>query len=98
MSTRTCLACGVEAEKLTKDHVVPRVVLRDTMGMMRYARFCSSVRSVNIQQLCSDCNSRKGSRVIDYREQFEHDRLRNRLKQWGIMKHIEFENPEEVEL
>lgn len=98
MTDRRCLACEQEVEKLTKDHVVPRVVLRDTMGRWRYARFCSSVRAVNIQHLCSGCNSRKGSRIIDWREQHRHDQLRNRLKQWGIMEHIEFEDPAEVQL
>lgn len=98
MSDRICLACEEPVDKLTKDHVVPRVVLRDTMGMMRYAKFCSQVRSVNIQPLCSDCNSRKGNRIIDWRDQYEHDRLRNKLKQWGIMEFIEFEDPESVTL
>lgn len=95
---RICLACGEEVEKLTKDHVVPRVVLRDTMGRYRYARFCSRARKVNLQPLCSDCNSRKGDRVIDWRDQYRHDELRSLLKQWGVMDQIEFENPEEVVL
>ena len=98
MSDRICLSCERKVEKLTKDHVVPRVVLRDILGMLRYARFCSSVRSLNIQPLCSDCNSRKGNRTIDWRTQYEHDVLRNRLKQWGIIEAVNFEDPEGVTL
>lgn len=98
MKERICLSCERVTDKMTKDHVVPRVVLRDVLGMIRYAKFCSSVRSINIQPLCSDCNSRKGNRVIDWRSQFHRDRLKSRLKQWGISDQIEFERVEEVSL
>lgn len=48
-----CLACG-KAEGLTVDHVIP---------LKRGGRNDIS----NLQPLCRSCNSRKGSRVIDYR-------------------------------
>lgn len=90
MKKKICLACGKQQEKLTKDHVVPRVVLRDLMGVVRYSRFCSVARKVNLQPLCGPCNGRKGSRVIDYREQFRHDELRSLLKNWNIK--VKFED------
>lgn len=48
-----CLCCG-EKKKLTADHVVPLV-----KGGENYIR--------NIQPLCLSCNSRKGTKTIDYR-------------------------------
>lgn len=49
-----CLACGEETDKLTADHVVPLS-----------AGGSNSID--NIQPLCSTCNCRKFTKVIDYR-------------------------------
>lgn len=51
-----CLCCGVSGgeEKLTADHVVPL-----SKG--------GSHDASNIQPLCHSCNSRKGTKIIDYR-------------------------------
>jgi 5-methylcytosine-specific restriction endonuclease McrA len=81
---KKCLACDNLVEKITKDHVIPRVVLRDAMGITRYAKFCTAARKINLQPMCADCNGRKGSRVIDYRNQFLNDQLRALVKQWGL--------------
>lgn len=97
MTTKAiCLACGEAQDKITKDHVVPRVVLRDLMPLTRYARFCAAARKINLQPLCAPCNGKKASRVIDYRPQYRHDQLRALIKNWGL--DIEFEDPAEVEL
>lgn len=97
MSTKSvCLACEEEVEKITQDHVVPRVVLRDLMSMARYARFCAAARKTNIQPLCAPCNGKKANRVIDYREQYRHDELKSLLKNWGL--EVEFEDPVEAVL
>jgi len=49
-----CLACGATSS-LTVDHVVP---------------LCKggSNTITNLQPLCRSCNSRKGQRIIDYRD------------------------------
>lgn len=49
-----CLACGDEEAALTADHVVP-LSKKGSNGIE------------NIQPLCQSCNSKKGTRVIDYR-------------------------------
>jgi 5-methylcytosine-specific restriction endonuclease McrA len=50
-----CLACGKSDVKLTMDHVIPiKLGGPNTID--------------NIQPLCSTCNSRKGSKHIDYRK------------------------------
>jgi 5-methylcytosine-specific restriction endonuclease McrA len=49
-----CLACGLEQTRLTADHVVP-VALGGASDIS------------NIQPLCQPCNSRKGTKIIDYR-------------------------------
>lgn len=49
-----CLACGADDVKLTVDHVVP--VSRGGSNDIE-----------NIQPLCHPCNSRKGTKSIDYR-------------------------------
>lgn len=91
-----CLACDKEVDKITDDHVVPRVVLRDLMGMARYARFCAAARKINIQPLCAECNGRKANRIIDYREQVRADELKALLKNWNL--EVEFEDPVEAVL
>jgi 5-methylcytosine-specific restriction endonuclease McrA len=48
-----CLCCG-EQDKLTVDHVIPII--------------CDGQNTIdNIQPLCGSCNSRKGTKIIDYR-------------------------------
>ena len=61
-----CLCCGCNGE-LTRDHVIPlRLGGQDTL--------------TNVQPLCPDCNSRKGSlKIHDYRD---HEKLAKFLKQW----------------
>ncbi len=49
-----CIACGKGDRPLTEDHIVPLV-----LG--------GSDDIVNIQPLCPNCNSEKGTTVIDYR-------------------------------
>lgn len=55
----TCLCCGKKGDetvtgRLTQDHIVP------LSGGGRHSK-------ENIQPLCFSCNSRKGTKVIDYR-------------------------------
>lgn len=49
-----CLCCGASGIKLTQDHVLPLVLFGK-----------HSIE--NIQPLCQSCNSKKGTKVIDYR-------------------------------
>lgn len=51
-----CLACGRDDVSLTRDHVVPISLGGDNT-------------IDNIQPLCLACNSGKGARIIDYREE-----------------------------
>lgn len=92
MNTKSvCLACEQEVDKITDDHVVPRVVLRDMMTLGRYARFCATARKINIQPLCAPCNGKKANRIIDYRPQYRADQLKALLKNWNLQ--VEFEDP-----
>lgn len=88
---RTCLSCGDEG--VTKDHVVPRLVLRIILGREDYADFCSTVRKINIQPLCGKCNNAKATRVIDFRPKEQHEELLFYLEEFGIIDQIEFEEP-----
>jgi 5-methylcytosine-specific restriction endonuclease McrA len=54
-----CLCCGNQC-LLTADHIVPL-----TKGGSDYI--------TNIQPLCASCNSRKGDKVIDYRDAWDDD-------------------------
>jgi hypothetical protein len=87
---KQCLICG-ETENVTKDHVVPRLVLRMLLGREPYAKFCSEVRKDNIQWLCGPHNNEKGTRVIDYRDDDRHAALLAWLDKYGI--EVEFEDP-----
>lgn len=49
-----CLCCGKEGIKLTQDHVIPL-----TLGGRHSID--------NIQPLCTSCNSRKHTQIVDYR-------------------------------
>ena len=51
-----CLCCGKTGVKLTADHVIPLVL-----------QVPHSDEITNIQPLCKPCNSRKGTKTIDYR-------------------------------
>lgn len=89
---RKCLRCG--AEPTTRDHVVPRLVLRILLGREQYARFCSEVRKVNLQPLCGPCNNDKGHhQIVDYRSREEHEQLLFYMDKYGILDDIEFEEP-----
>lgn len=70
----TCLACGEEGW-LTRDHVVPRSVLRKH-GVYN--------APVNIQRLCQPCNNRKANTAVDYRSADEHWRLIRWLDAIGL--------------
>lgn len=54
-----CLCCG-SSDKLTADHVVPL-----SKGGTNFIE--------NIQPLCLPCNKHKGTRVIDYRPDYEFE-------------------------
>jgi len=53
-----CLACGIQ-KSLRCDHVVP-----ESKG--------GSMSIENMQTLCVSCNTKKGTKVIDYRTNFAH--------------------------
>lgn len=57
-----CLACGKRGETMHKDHVVPI----SSGGI-------NSI--VNLQPLCQSCNSKKGTKTIDYRPQSVRDEI-----------------------
>ncbi len=57
-----CPKCNKEKEKLTKDHVIPKWLLRrlHNYGIKR----CKAPKVVN-EMICSSCNVRKGGK-LDY--------------------------------
>lgn len=55
---RCCVACGSQPASLAIDCVKPQV-------------FGGSLTVDNVQPLCRSCNSRKGQRTIDYRNQYD---------------------------
>lgn len=93
MKERVCVACGRPGD-LTRDHVVPRLILRIMLGREQYAKFCSEVRKVNIQPMCGPDNNKKATRVIDFRPREQHEQLLFYLDKHGILDDVEFENPE----
>lgn len=80
---RVCLKCGSD-NQITRDHVVPRVVLRQAMDLDTYQRFSHESRDVNIQPLCGPCNGEKADKAIDYRPIQEHVNLLLLLERWGL--------------
>lgn len=92
MSARKCVVCGEQGD-ITKDHVVPRLVLRIMLGREAYANFCSEVRKVNIQPMCGPDNNLKATRIADLRSPEEHAQLCVYLDKYGILDDIEFEDP-----
>lgn len=50
-----CLCCGKDDVKITIDHVIP---------IHLGGKNCIE----NVQPLCASCNSRKGIKIIDYRQ------------------------------
>lgn len=91
---KRCVACGT-TDNLTRDHVVPRLVLRMLLERETYAHFCSKVRKVNIQPMCGECNNLKATRVIDLRGEEEHYRLLAFLIDYDIIGKVVFEDPDE---
>ena len=89
---RRCLVCGTD-EGITRDHVVPRVVLRMVLGREEYFDFCQTVRKANIQPLCGPCNGYKSSRVVDLRGYSGHSRLLDFLEDYDIIDSVVFEEP-----
>jgi 5-methylcytosine-specific restriction endonuclease McrA len=69
---------------LTRDHVVPRSVLKSLLGIDKYAEFSAMSRYVNIQILCVECNNKKGSLSIDYRPWNERIDLIMLLRKWKV--------------
>jgi 5-methylcytosine-specific restriction endonuclease McrA len=59
-----CVACLMHAPNLEKGHIVPRV-----RGGNDHIK--------NLQPLCRSCNARQGTKIIDYRVDFQ-DRLRQK--------------------
>ncbi|RPJ70859.1 MAG: HNH endonuclease [Alphaproteobacteria bacterium] len=53
----TCLSCGRTDVKLTLDHVVP--IFLGGENLIK-----------NAQPLCKSCNSKKHTKIIDYRKEF----------------------------
>lgn len=92
MAARRCVVCGEEGN-ITKDHVVPRLVLRIMLGREKYADFCSVVRKINIQPMCGPDNNIKATRVADLRTPEEHAQLCEYLDLFGILDSLEFEDP-----
>lgn len=88
-----CLVCYTK-ENITRDHVVPRVVLRMVMEREEYFDFCQNVRKANIQPLCGPCNGYKSSRVADLRNATERERLLGFMDDYGIIDRVDFEDPE----
>lgn len=91
---KRCLVCK-ETEGVTRDHVVPRLVLRMVLERETYAHFCSKVRKGNIQPLCGFCNNYKATRVVDLRDDETQAHLLNHLFDYGIYDAIVFEDPDE---
>ena len=75
-----CKASGTT----TRDHVVPRVLLKLQLSRDEYHRWSTEARYVNIQPLCADCNGLKGGRAADYRTVEEHAELLDLIAKWGI--------------
>lgn len=89
---RKCLKCGAD-EGITRDHVVPRVLLRQAMDLDTYQRFSHESRDVNIQPLCGPCNGEKADRAIDYRPIEEHVKLLLLLERWGLDIEVQVGKP-----
>lgn len=92
---RRCLRCGA-VDNLTRDHVASRVQLRLALGQDEYARFCSKVRKLNIQRLCTQCNNDKGDKSCDLRSKEIRDRLLEAIDEFGIADKIDWSDPEDT--
>lgn len=77
---KRCLKCGTTND-LTRDHVVPRAVLKCILTRDQYDEFTSNTSRIalNFQVLCTTCNQDKGTDIIDYRETFITAILREHL-------------------
>lgn len=84
---RQCLRCGT-TEDLTRDHVIPKAVLKRILTRDEYEHFSQKTGrpGLNIQVLCAECNQDKGCTTIDYREPTITDRLRSWLEEhYGVI-------------
>lgn len=79
---KVCLRCG--SEETTKDHVIPKSLLKRQLTRRQYAEWCVEARKINIQPLCSDCNGRKGDKAIDYRPVQDRISLKYLVDKWNI--------------
>lgn len=86
MRTLRCAQCGAEQPHavITRDHIVPRVLLRNSLEPREYARVVSS--PLNHQWLCDEHNNIKGCRYsVDYRgDPVKYNGLIALLKRHGL--------------
>lgn len=92
---RKCLWCGA-TDGITRDHVVSRMTLKLALGRDEYARFCSLVRKINIQDTCGPCNNYKGDRSADLRQDERAVMLRMYLMDFGLDPNDILEPPADV--
>lgn len=81
-----CVACGRRTSRLTKDHVVPRDILRKA-GIPE-----GRGGALNIQRICEPCNQKKGNwKAVDYRGDWKlYISLVELMEYLGLNVEIEF--------
>lgn len=68
---KVCLCCGKTDPHIHVDHIIPRVQLPTYESWFDVS---------NLQVLCEKCNSAKGVRVIDYRQNYKVGNSKVQLK------------------